>query len=107
MLTRESPGLRGQFVQGLGRGTEAVGAAFGATPGTIEGPYDAGDAIVYLRVDERTEADVERFQVMRGQLRAQMESQMSQMSVDRWVQALREAAEVVDLRNRLRAQEQV
>lgn len=101
------PFLRGQFVQGLGRGTEAVGAAFGATPGTIEGPYDAGDAIVYLRVDGRTEADVERFQVMRGQLRAQMESQMSQMSVDRWVQALREAAEVIDLRDRLRAQEQV
>lgn len=101
------PFLRGQFVQGLGRGTEAVGAAFGATPGTIEGPYAAGDAIVYLRVDGRTEADVERFQVMRGQLRAQMESQMSQMSVDRWVQALREAAEVVDLRDRLRAQQQV
>ena len=101
------PFLRGQFVQGLGRGTEAVGAAFGATPGTIEGPYDAGDAIVYLRVDGRTEADVERFQVMRGQLRAQMESQMSQMSVDRWVQALREAAEVIDLRDRLRVQEQV
>ena len=101
------PFLRGQFVQGLGRGTEAVGAAFGATPGTIEGPYDAGDAIVYLQVDERTEADVERFQVMRGQLRAQMESQMSQMSVDRWVQALREDAEIIDLRDRLRVQEQV
>jgi parvulin-like peptidyl-prolyl isomerase len=101
------PFLRGQFVQGLGRGTEAVGAAFGASPGTIQGPYDAGDAIVILRVDQRTEADIERFQVMRGQLRAQMESQMSQTSVDRWVQALREDAEIVDLRDRLRAPEQV
>jgi len=101
------PFLRGQFVQGLGRGTEAVGAAFGASPGTVQGPYDAGDAIVFLRVDERTEADIERFQVMRGQLRAQMESQMSQMSVDRWVQALREEAEIIDLRDRLRAPEQV
>ncbi|MBK5097579.1 MAG: SurA N-terminal domain-containing protein [Gemmatimonadetes bacterium] len=101
------PFLRGQFVQGLGRGTEAVGAAFGASPGTVQGPYDAGDAIVFLRVDERTEADIARFQVMRGQLRAQMESQMSQMSVDRWVQALRDEAEIVDLRDRLRAPEQV
>jgi len=101
------PFLRGEFVQGLGRGTEAVGAAFGASLGTIQGPYDAGDAIVFLRVDQRTEADIERFQVMRGQLRAQMESQMSQMSVDRWVQALREDAEIVDLRDRLRAPEQV
>jgi peptidyl-prolyl cis-trans isomerase D len=100
------PFLRGQFVQGLGRGTEAVGAAFGASLGTIEGPYDAGDAIVFLQVDERTEADIERFQVMRGQLRAQMESQLSQLSVDRWVQALRDDAEVVDLRDRLRAPEQ-
>ena len=100
------PFLRGQFVQGLGRGTEAVGAAFGASPGTVQGPYDAGDAIVFLRVDERTEADIARFQVMRGQLRAQMESQMSQMSVDRWVQALRDEAEIVDLRDRLRAPEQ-
>jgi len=101
------PFLRGQFVQGLGRGTEAVGAAFGALPGTIQGPYDAGDAVVILRVDERTEPDSERFQVMRGQLRAQMESQLSQTSVDRWVQALRENAEIVDLRDRLRAPEQV
>jgi len=62
---------------------------------------------VFLQVDERTEADVERFQVMRGQLRAQMESQTSQLSVDRWVQALRDDAEVVDLRDRLRAPEQV
>jgi hypothetical protein len=101
------PFLRGQFVQGLGRGTEAVGAAFGALPGTIQGPYDAGDAIVILRVDERTEPDSELFQVMRGQLRAQMESQLSQTSVDRWVRALRENAEIVDLRDRLRAPDQV
>jgi len=101
------PFLRGQFVQGLGRGTEAVGAAFGALPGTIQGPYDAGDAIVILRVDERTEPDSELFQTLRGQLRAQMESQQSQTSVDRWVQALREDAEIVDLRDRLRAPDQV
>lgn len=101
------PFLRGQFVQGLGRGTEAVGAAFGALPGMIQGPYDAGDAIVILRVDERTEPDSVLFQTLRGQLRAQMESQQAQTSVDRWVQALREDAEIVDLRDRLRAPNQV
>ena len=101
------PFLRGQFVQGLGRGTEAVGAAFGALPGMIQGPYDAGDAIVILRVDERAEPDSELFQTLRGQLRAQMESQQAQTSVDRWVQALREDAEIVDLRDRLRAPNQV
>ncbi len=101
------PFLRGQFVQGLGRGTEAVGAAFGAAPGSIQGPFDAGDAIVFLRVEERTEPDTGTFQVLRGQLRAQMESQLAQMSVDQWVEALRENAEIIDLRDRLRAPEQV
>ncbi len=100
------PFLRGQFVQGLGRGTEAVGAAFGASPGTIEGPFEAGETLVFLRVEERTEPDIGTFQVLRGQLRAQMESQLAQVSVDQWVLALREEAEIVDLRDRLRAPEQ-
>ncbi|MGW8283684.1 MAG: hypothetical protein ACWGON_10320, partial [Gemmatimonadota bacterium] len=100
------PFLRGQFVQGLGRGTEAVGAAFGASPGTIEGPFEAGETLVFLRVEERTEPDIGTFQVLRGQLRAQMESQLAQVSVDQWVLALREEAEIIDLRDRLRAPEQ-
>jgi peptidyl-prolyl cis-trans isomerase D len=101
------PFTRGQFVQGLGRGTEAVGAAFGAPVGTIAGPFDAGDSVVFLQVEDRTTPDPEMFQVIRGQLRAQLESQLSQTSVNRWVQALRDEAEIVDLRDRLRAQQQV
>jgi peptidyl-prolyl cis-trans isomerase D len=101
------PFTRGQFVPGLGRGTEAVGAAFGAPIGEVAGPYDAGDAIVFLRVEQRTEPDPETFQVLRGQLRAQLEAQLSQTSVTRWVEALREDAEIIDLRDRIRAQQQV
>jgi len=100
------PFTRGQFVPGLGRGTEAVGAAFGAAIGEIAGPYDAGDAIVFLQVDQRAAPDPELFQVVRGQLRSQLESQLSQTSVNRWVQALREEAEILDLRGRIRAQQQ-
>jgi parvulin-like peptidyl-prolyl isomerase len=90
----------------LGRGTEAVGAAFGAPVGTTAGPFDAGGSVVFLRVEDRTAPDPEMFQVIRGQLRSQLESQLSQTSVNRWVQALRDEAEIVDLRDRLRAQQQ-
>ncbi len=99
------PFTRGQFVQGLGRGTEAVGAAFGSPIGTVTGPFDAGDAVVFLQVEQRNTPDSEMFQVVRGQLRLQLESQLSQTSVNRWVQALRDEAEIVDLRDRLRAQQ--
>ncbi|MCL7926861.1 MAG: SurA N-terminal domain-containing protein [marine benthic group bacterium] len=99
------PFTRGQFVQGLGRGTEAVGAAFGSPIGTVMGPFDAGDGVVFLRVEQRNAPDSEMFQVVRGQLRSQLESQLSQTSVNRWVQALRDEAEIVDLRDRLRAQQ--
>ena len=97
---------RGQFVQGLGRGTEAVGAAFGSPIGTVAGPFDAGDGIVFIRVEQRNAPNSEMFQVVRGQLRSQLESQLSQTSVSQWVQALRDEAEIVDLRDRLRAQQE-
>jgi peptidyl-prolyl cis-trans isomerase D len=97
---------RGEFVPGLGRGTEAVGAAFGAPIGEIAGPFNAGDAVVFLQVDQRSTPNPELFQIVRGQLRSQLEAQLSQASVNRWVQALREDAEVVDLRDRIRAQQQ-
>ena len=99
------PFTRGQFVQGLGRGTEAVGAAFGSPIGVITGPFDAGNGMVFLQVEQRNAADSERFQVVRGQVRLQLESQLSQTSVNRWVEALRDEAEIVDLRDRLRAQQ--
>ncbi|MEJ2482833.1 MAG: SurA N-terminal domain-containing protein [Gemmatimonadota bacterium] len=99
------PFTRGEFVEGLGRGTEAVGAAFGSPIGTVTGPYDAGSGMVFLRVEQRTAPDSEMFQVVRGQLRSQLEAQLSQTSVNRWVQALRDEAEIVDLRDRLRAQQ--
>ncbi len=101
-LDRAGPFTRSQFVAGLGRGTEAVGAAFGAEPGAITGPYDADEAVVVMRVDARTPADPNAFAVVKNQLRSQMEFQESQLAITRWVEALRESAEVVDQRDLLR-----
>jgi len=95
------PFTRRQFAAGLGRNTEAVGAAFAAPPGQTVGPLDAGDAVVFLRVDDRTEANPELFVAVREQLRSQMQMQAAQMNVNRWIAGLRETATIVDRRDRL------
>lgn len=92
---------RRQFVPGLGRDTEAVGAAFAAPIGAVTGPYAAGGTLVVLRVDERTEADAQLFDTMKSQLRAQMEAQIAQRRAFAWIEGLRENAVVVDHRDRL------
>ncbi len=95
------PFTRRQFAAGLGQNTEAVGAAFAAPVGAIAGPLDAGDGIVFLRVDDRTEANPELFVAVREQLRSQLQMQAAQTNVARWIEGLRETATIVDRRDRL------
>lgn len=95
------PFTRRQFAAGLGQNTEAIGAAFAAPAGRNAGPFDAGDAVVFLRVDERTEANPELFLAVREQLRSQMQMQAAQTNVTRWIEGLRETATIVDRRDRL------
>ncbi|TFG65562.1 MAG: hypothetical protein E4H28_03955 [Gemmatimonadales bacterium] len=92
---------RRQFVPGLGRDTEAVGAAFAAPIGVPAGPFSAGETLVVLQPAERTEADAQLFDVMKNQLRAQMEAQLSQRRAIAWIEAIREDALVVDHRDLL------
>lgn len=92
---------RRDFVAGLGRDTEAVGAAFAAPLGTMTGPYAGDDRLLMLRVDERTEADAELFAVMKGQVKAEIASRMAQQRATEWLESLREEAVVVDHRQRL------
>lgn len=100
VATTEPFGRR-DFVPGLGRDTEAIGAAFAAPPGVVTGPYDAGDPLVILRVDERTEADRALFSAMKSQLRQQIAFSIAQQRSSQWLEALREEAVVVDHRDRL------
>ncbi|MFW6085494.1 MAG: SurA N-terminal domain-containing protein [Gemmatimonadota bacterium] len=92
---------RQEFVPGLGRDTEAVGAAFAAPLNEVTGPYDAGDHLVILRVDERTEADRELFAAMKGQMRRQVAVGIARQRASQWLEALRDEATVVDHRDRL------
>lgn len=95
------PFHRREFVAGLGRDTEAVGAAFGATVSSMVGPFEAGDHVVVLRVDRRTPADDRLFAAMKDQVRAQLVSQIAQQRMTQWMEAIRAEAQVVDHRDRL------
>jgi hypothetical protein len=57
--------------------------------------------VVFLRVDERTQANPELFVAVREQLRSQMQMQAAQANVNLWITGLRETATVVDRRDRL------
>ncbi len=98
------PFTRLEFVAGLGRDTEAVGAAFGAPVGAVVGPLDAAETIVFLRVDERVEANPEMFVAVREQLRSQVRFQLAQQRATQWIEGLRENATIVDRRDRLNSQ---
>ena len=95
------PFTRIQFVPGLGRDTEAVGAAFGLPPGQVGGPADAGETVVLLEVMERSEPSPEAFEAAKEAIRAQLTLQLQRQQLEQWLQGLRERADVRDLRDRL------
>lgn len=95
------PFNRRQFVPGLGRATEAIGAAFTAPTGTMVGPFEAADRLAFLRVDERTEADADVFSVTKDELKAELAFRMAEQRTAQWLEALRDEAVVVDHRDRL------
>jgi peptidyl-prolyl cis-trans isomerase D len=93
------PFTRADFVDGLGRSTEAVGAAFGLEPGRVSGALDAGERVAVIQVMERTPADRSAFRTELASLRARVTQERQRAWVDRWMAELREDAEVQDLRH--------
>ncbi len=103
----EETGLfrRGDFVPGLGQGTEAVGFGFGAEVGEFSGVLDAGDAVVVVEVLEREETTREGFDEVRDAVLGQLSFERSQQYVQKWLVALREDTVVEDHRARLLLQQ--
>lgn len=100
---RQGPLTRLDFVPGLGQGTEAIGAAFGLPIGTLSGTLDAGDRLAILTVLDRTPADREQFEQQKEALKQVLTLQDRQQYLQTWLQALREQADVEDLRAQLSA----
>lgn len=99
---RESEAFtRTDFVPGLGRGTEAVGAAFGMQPGQVQGPLSAGDNVAILELLEKNEVSRQEFEAVKDQFQAQLVSQRQQQWLSQWMEALRQEADVQDMRDRL------
>ncbi len=95
---------RGDFVPGLGQGTEAIGEAFGVPVGSTSGVVDAGDAVAVLEVVDRQEATEEGFEEVKEALLRQLAFERTQEYVQNWLAALREQATIVDHRDRLSSQ---
>jgi len=92
---------RGDFVPGLGQGTEAIGAAFGTPVGSVSGVVDPGDAVAVLQVVDREDATREGFDQVKGALLDQLKSERTRDYVQQWLLALRKNATVEDDRARL------
>lgn len=97
---------RGDFVPGLGQGTEAIGYAFGAEVGALSGALDAGEGVVVLEVLEREDAAREGFEEVRDAVLGQLRLERSQMYVQKWLASLREDTLVEDHRERLLLQQE-
>ncbi|WP_419937974.1 peptidylprolyl isomerase [Candidatus Palauibacter sp.] len=97
---------RGDFVPGLGQGTEAVGFGFGAEVGEFSGVLDAGDAVVVVEVLEREAATRDGFEEVRDAVLGQLSFERSQQYVQKWLAALREDTVVEDHRARLLLQQE-
>ncbi len=100
---RESPSFtRIGSVPGLGQGTPAVGAAFGLEPGQVAGPFaGGGDRLALIELIEKSPVDRQEFEARKNRLRASLQEQLRQQHLQRWLQALREQAEIRDLRDEL------
>lgn len=92
---------RGDFVPGLGSGTEAIGEAFGTPIGSTTGVTDTGDAVAVIEILEREEATRTGFEEVKAVLLDQLRLERTQGYVDKWLAALREDAVVEDHRARL------
>ena len=92
---------RGDFVPGLGQGTEAIGEAFGSVIGIRSNVVDAGDAIAVIEVLEHHNVTRTEFENVKEVLLLQLRFERAQQYVQRWMAALRAEATVEDHRARL------
>jgi len=94
---------RTDFVPGLGRGSEAIGAAFGLPEGRLSGGMDADGNVALVEVIGRTKPDRASFQRAESRLRQQVVSQSRQGYLQQWLQALHDDADIQDLREEVSA----
>jgi parvulin-like peptidyl-prolyl isomerase len=94
----QGPFTRAEFVPGLGRLNAAVGTAFGLPVGQTSGVVEADRRLFVIRVEERTTADREEWEAQKEEQRLGVTQALTEQRWQQFLQALRESAEVDDLR---------
>jgi peptidyl-prolyl cis-trans isomerase D len=102
-VEKSLPFARTTQVPALGQTTEAIGAAFGASVGSVAPPAKGQNNVIVLRVDKRTEADKAVFEKQKKEQRDQMIQRVRQQRVQQYVAALRDAAKIEDNRRAVKA----
>lgn len=93
------PFTRLDFVPGLGRENAAVGAAFGTPEGEVSNVVTTASNAYLIEVLERIPADSAAWREQIDQQRAQVTAELQEQRLDAWIEALRDAADVVDRRD--------
>jgi len=84
--------------EGLGRLSEAVGAAFDLPVATVSKPIKTHDGIFIERVDMRVVADSAAWEKQKEGQRMQLTNQIRQQRIRQFLTNLRESAKIVDNR---------
>lgn len=92
---------RPQFVAGLGRFNEAVGAAFSLPIGQVSAPIVTDDGVFVLRVERRVEANKTTWEAQKETQRREAVSSIQQMRVRTFLSEIRKQAKVEDHRKEL------
>lgn len=100
------PFARTEFVPGLGRANPAIGAAFGVPVGATSGVVESDRRLYILRVEDRQPADRAAWEAQKDIQRRQVAQALAEQRWQQFLTALRESAEVVDLRAALRRAQQ-
>lgn len=94
---------RPQFVPGLGRFNEAVGASFALPAGQVSRPIVTDQGVFVLRVERRIAADSAKWAAAKDQQRRDAISAIQQLRVRTFLSEIRRSAKVDDRRKALNA----
>jgi peptidyl-prolyl cis-trans isomerase D len=93
------PFSRVGFNPAFGQANAATGAAFGVPVNQVSDVVGTPGGLFIIRPTDRTRADREEFEEQKEQLRQFVLFQMQQEAVNRWLQNLRQEANVTDRRD--------
>jgi len=93
------PFSREDFVPGMGRQNEGIGAAFGLRPGEVSGVVTTPANAYVIELISRTEADSTSWLAQTPQQRQTAVLMLQQLRLQEWIEALRSAAKIVDRRD--------